>query len=90
MLTSTTYHLQTDSQSEQINQTVEIAMQYYTARDEKSWVKALPYISFTLNNSLNAATGHTLNKINFSMKTKDPLALINTLISKEQKRLHSY
>ena len=43
-----------------------------------------------LNNSLNTATEHVLNKINFGMKTKDPLALMNILISNQQKRLHSY
>ena len=43
-----------------------------------------------LNNSLNAVTKYALNKINFSIKTKDPLAFINILVNEEQKRLHSY
>ena len=65
-------------------------MQYYTARDGKNWIKTLFYISFTLNNSLNTAIEHIPNEVNFSMKTKNPLALINILINEEQKRLHSY
>ena len=65
-------------------------MWYYTARDGKSWVKTLFYISFVLNNSPNAVTEHTFNEVNFSMKIKDSFALMNTLISKEWKRLHSY
>ena len=65
-------------------------MQYYTARDGKSWVKILLYILFTFNNSLNTVTEHVLNKVNFSMKIKDSLALMNTLISEKWKRLHSY
>ena len=90
MLTSTAYYPQTDSQLKWINQTVKIAMQYYTARDEKNWVKTLPYISFMLNNSPNTATECVPNEVNFGMKIKNPLALMNTLISKEWKRLHSY
>ena len=90
MLIFTVYHLQTDSQSEQTNQIIEIVMWYYTAKDEKSWVKTLPYISFTLNNSLNTATECVLNKVNFGMKTKNLLTLMNILVSEEQKRLHSY
>ena len=58
-------------------------MQYYTARDGKSWVKALSHISFVLNNLLNAATGHASNKINFDMKIKDLFALMNTLANKK-------
>ena len=90
MLTFIIYYSQTDSQLKQINQTVKITMQYYTARDEKSWVKALFYISFMLNNSLNAATRCAPNEVNFGMKIKDPLIFINIFISKEWKRLHSY
>ena len=43
-----------------------------------------------LKNSPNAAIRCVLNNVNFSMKIKDPLAFMNTFISKEQKRLHSY
>ena len=65
-------------------------MWYYTARDGKSWIKALPYISFTFNNSSNTAIRHAFNEVNFDMKIKDSLALMNTLVSEEWKRLHSY
>ena len=65
-------------------------MQYYIARNEQSWIKALFYISFMLNNSLNTAIKYAFNEVNFSMKIKNPLTLINILINKEWKRLHSY
>ena len=90
MLIFIVYYSQTDGQLKWINQTIEIAMQYYTARDGKNWVKALFYISFMLNNSLNTTTEHALNEVNFSMKTKNPLTLMNTLVSEKWKRLHSY
>ena len=65
-------------------------MQYYTARDEKSWIKTLSYILFTLNNLPNTVTEHVFNKVNFSMKIKDLFAFMNTFINEEWKRLHSY
>ena len=90
ILIFTVYYSQTNGQSEWVNQIIEIIMQYYTARDEKNWIKVLFYISSVLNNSLNAVTKHTLNKINFDIKIKDLLTLINNFINEEWKRLHSY
>ena len=65
-------------------------MQYYTAKDRKSWIKALFHILFALNNSLNAATEYASNKINFDMKTKNLFVFMNNFVNEKQKKLHSY
>ena len=58
-------------------------MQYYTARDEKNWIKTLFYISFTFNNSLNIIIRYVFNEINFNMKIKNSFVFMNILISEE-------
>ena len=69
MLLTTAYHPQSDGQSERTNQTVEIAIRYHIAQSrQKNWVEILPDIAARLNNSINASTGKTLNKLIYSFR----------------------
>ena len=54
LLTSTVYHSQTDDQSEQINQTVKIALYYFLTSSEwadEVFIIILLYLQNSLNNS---------------------------------------
>ena len=63
-LTSTAYHLQTDGQSEQINQTVEIALQYWlTSNPDADWVKYLPCLRSVLNNLASSSMTLSPNEV---------------------------
>lgn len=53
LLTATSYHPQTDGQSERSNQTVEIALRYLTVEYDEPWVDKLPGRQLVLNNSTN-------------------------------------
>ena len=48
---STTYHPQTDGQTERINQILEDMLRACALQYSKSWEKSLPYAEFLYNNS---------------------------------------
>ena len=47
-----TYYLQTNKQTEQINQTLEIFLRYYVNHSQKNWVQLLFMIQLALNNRI--------------------------------------
>ena len=69
LLMSMLYHPQTDRQSEQSNQMVEIALCYLTTTMDMPWVDTLPCLQHVLNNSLSVLTKHSPNKIVYRFKT---------------------
>jgi hypothetical protein len=56
LLVTTSYHPQSDGQSERTNQTVEIALRHLVNASKTDWVDHLPEVEFTMNNSPNAST----------------------------------
>jgi hypothetical protein len=77
---SSAYHPQTDGQSERTNQTAEIAIRFHLfehALDHPIplWRPFLPILQSLLNNSPNAATGHSANEINFGRNNRDSLTV---------------
>jgi hypothetical protein len=58
---STVYYLQTDGQSEALNQIIEDYLQAYTSDDQTAWSKLFPLAQFSYNNSHNHTTGMSPN-----------------------------
>jgi hypothetical protein len=54
---STAFHPQTDGASERTNKTVNQAIRYHVARNQRGWVRALPRVHFDMMNTVNASTG---------------------------------
>ena len=54
---SSAYHPQTDSASKQMNKTVNQALWYHVAQNQKGWAQALPHVWFDLMNTVNKFTG---------------------------------
>jgi len=61
---STVYHLQTDGQTEWINQEMEQYLRLYISYCQDNWVKWLPLAEFTYNNWSYSSTGKLLFLIN--------------------------
>src|SRR5207248_10176583 len=53
---SITFHPQTDSQSEALNQVLEQYLQIFCIYHQDDWVKLLPFAEFSYNNSVNTST----------------------------------
>jgi hypothetical protein len=54
---STSFHPQTDGQTERVNQTLEQYLRCFVNYNQDNWVKLLPLAEFAYNNSINASTG---------------------------------
>ena len=79
LLMATAYHAQTDGQSERTNQTVEIALRFLIAENpDLEWPKMLPALQLSLNNAINATTGHAPNEIALGFKPREVLTAIAT------------
>ena len=84
LLMSTTYHFQTDRQSEQINQTVKIAFQYFCTENLREfWVKALLSIQTILNNSVNQFTEHASTELMYRFRICKAINLLHKLTESE-------
>jgi hypothetical protein len=54
---STSFHPQTDGQTERINQTIETYLRSFINYEMDNWVRLLPMAEFAYNNSVTQATG---------------------------------
>ena len=59
------YHPQTDSQTERINQEIEIFLRYYVNYQQDNWMDWLAAAEFQYDNKKHMAMGRTLFKLNF-------------------------
>ena len=56
---STAFHLQTDGQTEQVNQEIEVYLHAYVDHLQDNWAEWLSTVEFTLNNHEHSATRQT-------------------------------
>jgi hypothetical protein len=76
---TTTYHSQSDGQSERTNQTVKIALRIFYARNpDKIWTEFFNLIIKILNFSKNASTGKSLDEIVFGFDFQDSFNIVST------------
>ena len=54
---STTYHPQSDGQTERVNQVVEDILRAYFNREPKKWIQYLPLVEFAYNSSYHQSIG---------------------------------
>ena len=62
---STTYHPQTDGQTERTNQTMEQYLHHYINHRQDDWVELLPMAQFAYNDQQHSVTGMTLFFANY-------------------------
>ena len=64
---STAYHLQTDGQTERINQEIGMFLQYYMNYQQDDWTNWLATAEFQYNDKKHAATEKTPFELNFGI-----------------------
>src|SRR2546429_479315 len=85
----TVYHSQSDDQSEHINQTAEIVLQYAleeTSNDD--FIDFLSAFKQIFNNSINAFTDQTLNEIIYEFNLTDFFDVISDSNARKFKTEH--
>jgi len=54
---STAFHLQTDGQTERLNQTIKAYLRAFVSKEQDDWVRLLPMGEFAYNNSTTTGNG---------------------------------
>jgi len=54
---STAFHLQTDGQTERLNQTIEAYLRAFVGKEQDDWIRLLPMAEFAYNNSTTTGNG---------------------------------
>jgi len=68
---STVFHLQTDSQRERLNQTIEAYLRAFVSKEQDDWVPLLPMAEFAYNNSTTTGNGMSLFYANYGFHPVD-------------------
>jgi len=73
---STTFHPQTDVQTERLNQTIEAYLRAIVGHEQDTWVGLLPMAEFAYNNSITMGNGMSLFYANYGFYpvSSDPAA----------------
>src|SRR5258707_6620988 len=61
---STSYHPQTDGQTERMNQEIEVYLRVFMSHQQDDWANWLPLAEFAYNNKVHAATHRTPFELN--------------------------
>lgn len=72
---STSYHPQTDGQSERANRTIEEMLRHFVHPLHDDWDQYLPVLEFAYNNSVNPSTKHTPFFLNTGRHPTTPATL---------------
>jgi hypothetical protein len=72
---STSYHPQTDGQSERVIQILEHMLRCYVSHCQDRWEEMLPMLEFAYNNSVSTVTGMTPFYMNYGFHPRTPTSL---------------
>src|ERR1700712_1494926 len=76
---STAYHLQTDGQTERLNQTLEQYLRYYVNNRQDNWIALLPLAQIAYNQSPTTTTGTSPFYANYGFEPNDLTGTIEVL-----------
>jgi len=83
LLYSTTFHPQTDGQTEVVNQTLTQLLRAIIQKNLKNYEECLPFIEFSYNHSVYSTANYSPFKIVYGFNTLTPLDLIHLLVDEK-------
>ena len=91
----TTFHPQTDGQTEQLNQTIEAYLRAFISKEQSNWAALLPMAEFAYNNSVTMGSGLTPFFANYGVHpnaldppTSEPLNPTSTVYAQWMRTVH--
>lgn len=75
LCTSTSYHPQTDGQTERYNRIIEQTLRMYVQPHGRNWDRILPMCEFAINNNYHSSIGTTPFYLNYGYHPRTPLSL---------------
>jgi len=65
LLMSTSFHPQTDGQTERANRSIGQILQAVVSHDQKNWINKIDMVEFTINSSISETTGYFPFELNY-------------------------
>jgi hypothetical protein len=78
---STTFHPQTDGQTEVINQMIVHIMCMYNSKHPYTWDESLPYVQHSYNRALHSSTGHNPFQVGLGFQPLGPMDVALPLVT---------
>ena len=72
---STSYHPQTDGQTENVNRAVQDILRAYTSDTRRDWDRHLTAVEIAINTSRHASTGYTPHFLNHNQEMRLPFGI---------------
>jgi hypothetical protein len=72
---STSYHPQTDGQTENVNRAVQDILRAYTKDNRRDWDRHLTAVEIAINSSRHASTGYTPHFLNYNQEMRLPFGI---------------
>ena len=72
---SSSYHPQTDGQTENVNRVVQDILRSYVKNDRKDWDRHLTAVEIAINSSRHASTGYTPHFLNHNQEMRLPFGI---------------
>jgi len=76
MKMSSSYHPQTDGQTERVNRILEQTLRHYVDHEQTNWDKYLPLAEFAYNNASHSSTGYSPFYLNYGFHPRGPHDLL--------------
>ena len=70
---STTFHPQTDGQTEVVNRMIVHILRMYNSKHPRTWDESLPYVQHSYNRALNSSIGHIPFQVGFGFQPLCPI-----------------
>ena len=70
---STTFHPQTDGQTEVFNRMIVHILRMYNSKHPRTWDESLPYVQHSYNRSLHSSTGHSPFQVGLGFQPLCPI-----------------
>ena len=70
---STTFHPQTDGQTEVVNLMIMHILRMYNAKHPRTWDESLPYVQHSYNRALHSSTGHSPFQVELGFQPLGPI-----------------
>jgi hypothetical protein len=77
LLFSTTFHPQTDGQTEVVNRTLSTILRAVLKKNIKMWEECLPHVEFAYNHSLRSTTKMCRFEIVYGLLPRAPIDLMS-------------
>jgi hypothetical protein len=85
---STTFHPQTDGQTEVVNQMIVHILRMYNSKHPRTWDESLPYVQHNYNRALHSSTSHNPFQVGLGFHPLCPIDIAMPFVAMQEDSSH--